>query len=81
MDQINNIPAEMLDAIDPTPDPPEPLRLRRQHWLDLVQRGSCRTETHLYIWIASGVIRLPLRWLGHPDAHRHWEDVVVFLGD
>lgn len=80
MDQTNNIPAELLEALDPT-EPIDPLRLRRQHWLDLVQRGSCRTETYIYIWIASGVIRLPLRWLGHPDAHRHWEDVVVFTGD
>ena len=78
MEPTNNIPAELLEALDPS-EPIEPLRLPRQAWLDLVQRGRCETKQHLYIWHALGVMRISRHWLGHPEAHNHWEDVVCFV--
>lgn len=78
MEQTNNIPAELLEALDPC-EPIEPLRLPRQAWLNLVQRGQCETKQHLYIWHADGVMRISRRWIGHPEAHMHWEDVIRFV--
>ena len=73
-----NIPVELLEALDPTPDPPNPLYMPRQAWLDLVQRGVCQANGYSYLWGSGGVSRMPNKWVGHPEAWKHWEDIVLF---
>lgn len=79
METINpTIPAELLETMDPTPEDPEPIRLPRAAWLSLIQTGHAETETHYWIWTSSGVQRISKIWRGHPDAWRHWQDIIIF---
>lgn len=81
MDQANNIPAELLEALDPTPEPPETIRLSRTAWLDLIRLGRCEYDQYMYVWTAEGVTRIHDWWIGHPERWRHFEDVIRFVED
>jgi len=71
-------PAELLEAMDPTPAEPDPIIMPREAWLSLVHTGHAETQTHIWIWHADGICRLSKIWIGHPDLWRHWQDVILF---
>ena len=81
MSKINLTPAELLELRDPTPEAPDAIRIPREAWLQLIQRGYAETEDHVWIWSADGVQRLSKVWIGHPEMWQKWQDVVIFASE
>lgn len=81
MPEVNPLPAELIETMDPAPEDPEPIILARATWLDLIRVGHASDKEFFYIWNAYGVERLAACWIGHPDAWKHFQQIIKFKDD
>ena len=81
MHEINPLPAELIEALDPAPEDPEPIVMTREAWLALTRIGHASDRDYFYLWNAYGVERLAACWIGHPDAWKHFQQIIKFKED
>lgn len=81
MDNLQTAPEELIQTLDPAPEAPDPIRMPRETWLQLIHTGHAEDQSHAWIWAAEGVYRIAKVWIGHPAIADHWQLIISFGGD